>query len=178
MEESGLNHKRALVLLMVMLIAACSLNANQDLYDRVAEIKARPAGKIPPLPVFKEYRTVPYSAMQLADPFKNFMAEVPAEVSVDVQPIDSPLKGRNLEALEEYPLDTLRFVGQLTKDGSDWAIITSPDMIVHRVRVGNHMGKNYGEIISIGEDKVLIEEIIPDELGGWVKRDAALSLAE
>ena len=157
-------------------LTGCSSNANDDLYSRLDEIKARPAGKIPALPVFKQYQIVKYKAAKLQDPFKNYSGEV-ATVEV-VEPIETPLKGRNLEALEEYPLDTLRYVGQMVKDGYEWAIVTSPDMIVHRVKVGDHLGKNYGQIISIMEEKLHIEEIVPDELGGWVKRDAALSLME
>lgn len=166
-----------LVAVVVVVLTGCSTNANEDLYSRLAEIKARPAGKIPALPVFKPYETFPYAASMLQDPFKGFAGEVMPESPV-MKPIDSPLKGRNLEALEEYPLDTIRYVGQLTTDGNEWAIVTSPDMIVHRVKVGNHLGKNYGKIIGIEEDRVLIEEIVPDELGGWIKRDAALSLME
>lgn len=167
----------AIVVMMMSLLTACSTDYNSDLHDRMAEIKARPAGKIPPLPVFVPYQTFMYAAQTKQDPFKGFGGEM---IDGPIQDIveDTPLDGRNLETLEQYPLDTLRYVGQLTKDGNEWAIITSPDMIVHRVKVSNHLGSNYGEITKILEDKILIEETIPDEIGGWIKREAALSLME
>jgi len=169
--------RKACVVGLLGLLCGCSTNTNEDLHNRIASIKAQPAGKIPPLPVFAPYETFLYGARDKQDPFKGYESlgvEVEG-VAVDVQ---SPLAGRNLETLEEYPLDTLRYVGQLIKDEQEWAIVTSPDSIVHRVQKGNHLGKNYGEIVEILEDKILIEELIPDEVGGWVKRDAALSLME
>ena len=164
---------------MFVLLTGCSTKDNADLHEMLSTIKAKPAGKIPPLPVFVPYETFMYGAKKdkKDDPFKGFGGDAVAEKTDDI-PEGSPRGDRNLETLEQYPLDTLRYVGQLTKDGSEWAIVTSPDMIVHRVKVGNHLGSNYGEIVEIAEDKISISETIPDELGGWIKREAALSLLE
>ena len=85
---------------------------------------------------------------------------------------------RNREELEQYALDSLRMVGTLDRDGTVWAIVRSPDSIIHRISVGNYMGKNHGKIIGISEDRIELMEIIPDGLGGFEERDAALALAE
>jgi type IV pilus assembly protein PilP len=156
-------------------VTGCASNDNSDLHNRIDQIKARPAAKIPPLPAFKPYETFKYSRVDATDPFEMI---APDRVETAVESVDSPLAGRNLETLEQYPLDTLRYVGQLVKDGREWAIVTSPDQIVHRVNVGNYLGQNYGKIITIKEDKIEIVETIPDNLGGWISRDAALSLME
>ena len=163
---------------LCVLLAACSTPDNSSLYSKLNEIKARPPAKIPSLPVFQAYETYQYEAMKESDPFKTFDSGFDVAVDVSLESIGSPLEGRNLETLENYPLDTLKYVGQLFAGGKEWAIVTSPDMIVHRVKTGDHLGKNYGEIKQILEGKVVIEEIIPDELGGWIKREAALSLME
>ena len=175
--------KKSLLVVALVVIGGCASNSNDDLHNRIASIKAKPAGKIPPLPTFPPYETFLYAARNEQDPFKGFESDTAMQDSTQLQVVGSPLQmqgreGGNLEALEEYPLDTLRYVGQLTKDGQEWAIVTSPDNIVHRVKEGNHLGTNYGEIVEIIEDKMIIEEIIPDEIGGWTKRDAALSLME
>ena len=162
---------------LILSMAGCSSIDNSDLDQRLAEIKARPAKKIPPLPVFKPYETFQYSDAGEQDPFKVFDGSTVAE-SVDDKAADTPLKNRNPEALEQYPLDTLKYVGQLATDGKEWAIITSPDLIVHRVKVGNYLGQNYGRITAIQEDKILITETISDDYRGWIDRDAALSLSE
>lgn len=167
-----------LIVIPVLLLAGCSVNDNADLHDKIRAIKAQPAGKIPPLPVFEQYRNFPYSAKNEKDPFKSFFSgnEESNIVASDIKP--PMLEDRKPEALEEYPLDTLRYVGQLVRDGDEWAIVTSPDKVVHRVKTGNHLGKNFGKIVQILEDKILIEETIADERGRWIKRDAALSLME
>ncbi|MCW8918260.1 MAG: pilus assembly protein PilP [Gammaproteobacteria bacterium] len=162
---------------LLLTLGGCSSLDNSDLDKRLAEIKARPAKKIPPLPVFKPYETFLYSASEEQDPFKLFDGLAIAPTTEEMV-ADNPLKDRNLEALEQYPLDTLRYVGQLTTDGRDWAIITSPDLIVHRVQVGNYLGQNYGRITAIQQNKILITETIADDYRGWIERDAALSLSE
>jgi type IV pilus assembly protein PilP len=164
------------LLALLLSVSGCSSIDNSDLDRRLAEIKARPAKKIPPIPVFKPYETFYYSAGDLQDPFKIFDGMSVATTEEKV--IDNPLQDRNLEALEQYPLDTLRYVGQLTTDGRDWAIITSPDMIVHRVQVGNYLGQSFGRITEIQQGTILITETIPDDYRGWIERDAALSLSE
>ena len=40
------------------------------------------------------------------------------------------------------------------------------------------MGMNYGKITSINESKITLLEIIEDGMGGWIEREAALSLSE
>jgi type IV pilus assembly protein PilP len=146
----------------------------------VQRIKDKPPGRIDPIPEFKTYETFTYSASDLRDPFQMFEEE--AEV-VDVaakQPKSGPEpdKNRNRETLEQYPLDTLRYVGQLMKDGENWAIVTSPDALVHRVKMGNYLGQNYGKIIAISEEMIDISELVPDGMGGWIERRAALSLGD
>jgi type IV pilus assembly protein PilP len=40
------------------------------------------------------------------------------------------------------------------------------------------MGQDNGKILRITESQVLLQEIVPDGLGGWVKREATLSVEE
>ena len=70
------------------------------------------------------------------------------------------------------------FVGQLEKDNEQWAIVTSPDSLVHRVKVGNYIGQNFGKITAVTESQLEITELIQDGMGGWIERDAALSLGD
>ena len=45
---------------------------------------------------------------------------------------------------------------------------------MHRVVVGEHMGTNDGKITDITPSKIALVEIIPDGLGGYIERPAAL----
>jgi type IV pilus assembly protein PilP len=49
---------------------------------------------------------------------------------------------------------------------------------VHRVIVGNYLGTNDGKITAISTSKIDVREIVPDGLGGYIERPAALALNE
>jgi type IV pilus assembly protein PilP len=49
---------------------------------------------------------------------------------------------------------------------------------VHRVKVGDYLGRNHGRILVIDESKVDVIEIVPDGEGGWLERPRSLSLKE
>ena len=52
------------------------------------------------------------------------------------------------------------------------------DGLVHRVLPGNHLGQNDGRITAIEEGKISLIEIVPDGMGGFIERPAALALSE
>jgi type IV pilus assembly protein PilP len=85
---------------------------------------------------------------------------------------------RPTEPLEEYPLDSIRMVGTLEQQDNTWALILDTDDTIHRVQTGNYMGQNHGKITRITEFEVELTEIIPDGLGGWVERPAAVAISE
>lgn len=163
--------------MLFALLTACTDSSINDLQSYVRSVKSRPAARIPPLPEFKMYETFAYTANDLRDPFMLFEDEAEF-VAVDALAHSGPRpdQNRNKETLEQYPLDTLRFVGQLEKDSEQWAIITSPDKLVHRVKEGNFIGKNYGRITVVTETEIAVSELVPDGMGGWIEREAALSL--
>lgn len=168
----------AVVMVAATALSGCSGNDYSDLRTYINNVKARPAGRVAPVPEFKTYETFEYEAAELRDPFKMFIADTALVDETTATDGLRPDMNRHKETLEQYPLDTLRFVGHLERDGQKWAIVTSPDHLVHRVMVGNHLGTNFGEIVEISESRIEIREIIPDGLGGWIERDAALSLKE
>ena len=42
----------------------------------------------------------------------------------------------------------------------------------------NYLGQNYGQVTSVGQDKIELIEVVPDGLGAWVQRPASLAVAE
>ncbi len=174
---AGLAIHLAGVAFLLAALTGCSDSRFSDLEGYVQRIKAKPAERILPLPEFKLYETFAYSADELRDPF--FMLDDEAEIAVGETVVytgPKPDKDRNKETLEQYPLDSLKFVGHLEKDNDQWAIVTSPDKLVHRVKSGNFIGQNYGRIMAISEGRMEISELVPDGMGGWIEREAALSL--
>ena len=169
--------KAGLVAAAMTMLAGCSGGDLSDLQQYVRAEKAKPPGRLTPVPEFKSYEIFYYSAAELRDPFKAFESDAEI-VSAPSGGIPGPDLTRNRETLESFPLDTLKFVGHLDMAGEEWAIITSPDSMVHRVKVGNYIGINFGKIVDVTESTLMLEEVVSDGRGGWIEREAALSLTE
>ena len=54
-------------------------------------------------------------------------------------------------------------VGTLKDATTLWGLVQSSQRIVYRVKVGNYMGFNDGEITDVSNDEIKLTEIIPDK---------------
>jgi type IV pilus assembly protein PilP len=158
--------------LALLSLAGCSTEM-EELQAKVKEIKARPGEHIDPLPEIKPYESFTYSASNLRSPFVP-SAPARSDLAAGVRP---DVK-RPREFLEQFPLDTMRMVGTLQLHGRNYGLVQGKDGLVHRVLPGNFMGQNDGRIVGITGTKISIIEIIPDGLGGYIERPAALALTE
>ena len=59
-----------------------------------------------------------------------------------------------------------------------FGLVQTRDGLVHRVLPGNHLGQADGRITAIEEGKISLIEIVPDGMGGFIERPAALALSE
>lgn len=171
---------RAATLSLLSLVIISCENDMSDLVTQLNNIKTLPTGRIDEIPEFEPYQNFEYTAQDLRDPFVISQSDVLEEARITIENITDGLVpdiDRSKEALEEFPLDTLRFKGSVTtNDGTKWALIFAPDSTIHRVIEGNHIGQNHGLIYSVADDKIELTEIIPDGLGNFVERNAALAL--
>jgi type IV pilus assembly protein PilP len=160
----------ALALCLTLLgdLAGCS-GGQDELKQWIADVKKRPGGRIEPLPELKPYETYNYADQNLRSPF---VQSAPSAAAGGVRP-DSK---RNREFLEQYSLDTLTMVGTLKREGRYYGLVQTKDGLVHRVLPGQYIGQNDGKITSITDSKILLVEIIPDGMGGYMERPAGLSL--
>lgn len=163
---------------MCFVLAGCSSTNYSDLEEFVATTKASKRGKVEPLPEVQPYETFAYAAQDLRDPFSSFAEAQEEERQQIVDTGIRPDVSRRREALEDFPLDSLKLVGQLEKAGERWALVAAPDNTIHRVSPGNYLGQNYGEVKSITETSIELTEIVPNGLGGWIERQASLTLPE
>ena len=163
--------KTAMPALLSVFVVACGGDMS-DLQQYIAEVKQRPGGRIEPLPQIKPYETFRYRADDRRSPFVPEQRE--AQSGKPKGP--TPIENRNKEYLEQFPLDTLAMVGTFEKESSEWVLIRDPDDVIHRVAVGNYMGQNHGKVGSITNDEVHLSEFIADGVGGWLVREASISL--
>jgi len=164
------------ILLILLVLTACSESGLGDL-EKFASQARMQKGRVEPLPEFQPTETFAYGAADLQDPFATWQSEIKpaARVSSVVQGI-RPNVNRHKEILENYPLDTLRLTGFLEYNQHRWGLVKAPDGIVYRVQPGNYLGQNYGKVARVLESKLVMMEIVPDGLGGWEERQAALSV--
>ncbi len=188
MSKQG-SRKTATTVLIVALgvvVGGCVNRDKSDLEAYVADVLSRKGGQIEPLPPIKPYERYLYSSAEkgLRDPFTPFMEqqekqeEVLAAPDAEQQAYNDEILAHNREELENFELDSLRMVGTLQDDDELWAIVRDNAGTVHRVQVGNYLGRNYGKILDIQEDRIELREIVKDDDGRWEEREASLALAE
>jgi type IV pilus assembly protein PilP len=162
-------------LLVGLLLSGCANDKFSDLDEFMDEKRASPGGVIPPIPAFKAYKAFSYSATSLRSPFDRpiEIREITQLQAVStVQPDDM----RPKEFLEQFTFDSLGMVGSLSRAGVDWTLIRDPDGGVHRVKLGNFLGRNHGRIVEMTETYVAVIEIVSDGNDGWVERPRAIKL--
>jgi type IV pilus assembly protein PilP len=151
-------------------LAGCG-DGLDDLRAEIEQAKQRPGGRIAPLPEVKPYESHAYSQAGSRSPF---MQSVAASDASGPRP-DSK---RSREYLEQFPLDTMRMVGTLRLGAANYGLVQTRDGLVHRVLPGNYLGQNDGKILSVAETRISLIEIVPDGLGGYIERPAALGMGE
>ncbi len=164
-----------------LLAAGCVNTDMSDLERYIEKVNARESSKIEPIPPPKIAEIFIYEPGDRVDPFRPFQVEEPevAEPAEGAAGGPRPPENHVREELEYFPLDALRMVGTLEKDDTMWGLVTAPDGAVHRVRTGNYMGRNYGKITLVAENRIELLEIVPNASGsGWQERPAKLDLVE
>jgi len=156
--------------LLAGLLSGCG-GHDSDLDHFIDATKKEPGGRVEPLPEVKPYEAFSYVDQDKRSPF------VPGG-SGGANAGLRPDSHRNREYLEQFSLDTLKMVGTLNLGGSSYGLVQTKDGRVHRVVVGEHLGTNDGKITTISPAKIALVEIIPDGLGGYLERPAALALNE
>ena len=165
------------LLLLPALLAGCGGPELADLDAFMAEKRARPGGIIAPIPTFKAYEAFAYSATTLRSPF-----ERPIEVRdiAQLQAVSAikPDENRAKEFLEQFTFDSLRMVGTLDRNNASWVLIMDPEGGVHRVTIGNFLGRHHGKIVETTETYVAVTEIVSDgSEDGWVERPRTIKLS-
>ncbi|MBU3736586.1 MAG: pilus assembly protein PilP [Methylobacterium sp.] len=158
---------------MTLLLAACSGGEGDDLDKFIRNSGDGLKGKVDPLPEVRPLKTVDFNADgTLVDPF------VPRKAVSNVGGVQPDLD-RPKDAGENYPLESLKFVGAVSKNKQQRALLKTPDNLMLEVKVGEHIGQNLGLVTSITDTEIRLKEIVQDELSGdWVERPTSVIMQE
>ncbi|MCP3671755.1 MAG: pilus assembly protein PilP [Gammaproteobacteria bacterium] len=162
---------------ILTLLAACGGGGMHDLEQYVKMVKAKKPGRIEPLPELKQVETFAYVANNRRNPFIPTQAVESDEIIQQGSGL-APDPNRRKEELEQFPLDSIRMVGTVDLSETVWGLVKTKDQTIYRIKVGNYMGLNHGQITNISEDKIELTEIIPKKPGGFKERQASVSLSE
>ncbi len=156
-------------ILCIGLLSACG-DEKQDLEAWISQIKAKTVSKTVNVPELKEYINLPYSSANMVSPFqKNRVVNAALETPPDGY--------RNKEPLEAVALENVIFVG-LIKQNKALKGMLKVEGKVYQVSIGNHVGQNYGKIMAIKDDGIIIKELIKDGENKWTEKIVTLPLHE
>jgi len=153
-------------------LASCSSDL-EELQGKIKEVRSRPGDRIEPLPELKPYESFVYNATTLRSPF---VPSPPASASLNSSL--RPDSKRTREFLEQFPLDSLHMVGTLEMSGRKYGLVKDSGGLVHRVLPGQYLGQNDGKVTSVTPAKISVIQIVPDGVGGYIERPAAIALSE
>lgn len=177
-DPAGRRPLRAAVWMLLLLgLAACDGGARTgQLEQRLEEIAQRPGGEIEPLPEFEPYEAFTYSAASMRSPFELPRA---AQEGDDAQPpgVVEPDLTREPEPLEAFSINALSMVGSMTVGGRVLGLVRDETGRVHRVTVGDYMGRNHGRVERITAERIELTEIVPAGDGGWVERPRTVEIS-
>lgn len=164
---------RLKIIALALLVSACGPDKGDDLDQFMAEAGNDMRVRVEPLPEVKPYIPMQYNEDgALNDPFKARKATAKTGAL-------QPDLNRPREALEAFPLESLKYVGMLSKSKMKFALVSTPENNVQQVKIGNYIGQNFGIVTDITENSVVLKEIVQDEISGdWTERTSSLDLQE
>ena len=163
-----------------LLLSACG-TSDQELQGWMDEQRNQSRSKVERLPEPTKFTPQAYTQEGSVEPFSNQkLAQAlkrDSNQSTANTALLAPELARRKDPLEASPLDAMAMVGSLIKVGQPVALIRV-DNLLYQVRVGNHLGQNYGRITKVTETGLSLREIVQDAAGEWIERTATLQLQE
>ena len=162
-------------------LAGCGASGQEELQQWMKAQRQATKPHVTPIPEPKKFTPQAYTQEGSTDPFSNVKLtqalKRESSQSTSNAALVAPELARRKEPLESFPLDAMKMVGSLMKEGLPVALLRV-DNLLYQVKPGNYLGQNYGKIMKVGETEVVLREIVQDAAGEWTERTATLQLQE
>jgi len=171
---------RSIVLsVAVATLAGCGGGEQEDIKKWMADKSKDLRGRVEKIEEPKKFEAFKYESEKAVDPFSSGRISQVAEDKKSAPKVGGlrPDFDRPKEVLESFPLENLRMVGMLKQKAAYFGIIKA-DANLHRVKVGNYMGQNFGIITGVTETEITLKELVQDGGGDWIERVSTLQLQE
>lgn len=173
-------HTALLAGLLPVWLVACTPTLHDDLTAWMSEQRSTVRPRVEPIAEPAAYVPSNFIGLGAVSPFSEDKLTVLLRAQAASPSISSLIAtelNRRKEPLELVPLDTLSMVGLLNRGAETVALVRS-DNLLHQIRVGNHLGQNYGRVTRITETQITLREIVQDAAGEWIERTTTLQLHE
>ena len=151
-----------IILLLPVFLSGCAPEVSELLVGYVKNVQEKKQPYVQDLPHFKKSKPFKYTANKFRDPFVPYEIEAKTITTSTIPDIN-----RKREPLEAYPLETLVMVGTIEQAGLFYALLRDETGVVHYVGAGNYIGQNSGKIEAISLSEINIQQLGPDNRGGW-----------
>lgn len=165
-----------LLALIALLLSGCGDSDVREVRSWMDQTRAETRPRVKPLPAPKQFVPYAYDPQGALDPFSAEKMAGPGAPLQEPNKLQPDLQ-RPREVLENYPLDTMRMVGMMQKAGVTFALVQI-EHSMYRVRPGQRLGQNFGQVTRVTPASVEIREMVQDAAGDWVKRLSKLELQE
>lgn len=170
-------YEHLLVIALLFLLGGCSRSdQNAGIRAFMEEVGQKPKSSMATMPEYDSYQAFTYSAADRRSPF-----EPPVVVSqIDVKQkkptgVKPPVNHVRHE-LEQFNLASLSMVGTIRQNNASWALIEDVDGNIHRVKVGDYLGSQWGRVENINDTRIDIIEIVSDGAQGYLRRPRTMVL--
>lgn len=160
------------VLALALTMTGCGTqeaDVKSELKALVQDVKPR----IAPLPSPVAYSPFAYEVDSMADPFAQAKIAMKLRPGSGLQPDNT----RPKQSLELFALETMNMVGAVRIAGAMHGVLKA-DGLLYRVRAGQYVGQNFGRVIRVSENEIVLKEMFQDNNGDWTERDATLSIQD
>lgn len=165
--------------LVAALLVGCGGGEQEDIKKWMADKSKDLKGRVEKIDEPKKFEAFKYESEKNLDPFSPSRISQIAEDKKSAPKVGGlrPDFDRPKEVLESFPLENLKMVGMLKQKAVYFGIIKA-DANLHRVKIGNYMGQNFGIITGVTETEITLKELVQDGGGDWVERVSTLQLQE
>lgn len=162
-------------------LLGCSGSEQQELSAWMQSERNSIKPDVKPIPEPSKFLPHSYAGERFIEPFSNeklvSILKSGQTLSAEKSALIEPELNRRKQPLEAFPLDAMSMVGILNRKGQLVALV-KVDSLLYQVVSGGYLGQNYGRIIKIDENQIVLREIVQDAAGEWIERPAALQLQE
>ncbi|KAF0862482.1 pilus assembly protein PilP [Pseudomonas sp. LD120] len=143
-----------------------------DLDGFMNEMRLQSPGPTESIAVQRSHPALTYNASALRSPFQPPQR---SHLMTRRQGALRPDPDRIRQYLEGFDIEQLQMVGTLSSAAGRFALLRGAGG-VHRLKVGDYLGRNEGRVVAISESRVDLVEVLPDGAGAWVERPRTLPL--